>query len=709
MTAQAILLGSLAQPFATAPYVTNSLPPDLAQLAHEAGVLTSYYDIEGKEQTPGIEPLMAVLRALGVSIHSPDQAGPALRQLQDEREGIVLDPVLVHWLGESFTVRLRIPADGSDAAVKLTLILEKGGENFTHSSRLSELQSNRFQMPWHPPAGYHRLEIEFQGRQHSALVIAAPSRAESSLERAWGVFSPLYALRSSRNWGMGDFGDLAELSRSVGQLGGELVGTLPLYATFLDEPCDPSPYSPCSRLFWNEAFIHVESVPDWVDCDAARRLASSADFQRTLERLRAGRYVEHRAVMRQKRAVLELLCHHMTSGNSARAAEFRRVLSEDHQLLDYSRFRATMEKSGDVWQTWQERQKAGTLDHSDYNEAQVMYHAYVQWVTRSQLSALTNSPSGARLYLDLPLGVHPSGYDVYKNQNLFMPSLAAGAPPDLLFSGGQNWGFPPLNPRQLRSSHYDYVARVLRNTLSHAAALRVDHIMGLYRLFVIPQGAGAREGLYIRYAADEMFAVLLLEAHRSECRLLVGEDLGTVPDEVRREMHQRGLARMFVWQFELEPNYDGSLKHVPEDQAASINTHDMPTFCGYRNAADIDDRFRMGLLAADQVGAEKAHRHGQLARGEEALRTTGWMAGRYTSRSLLTASLAYLASSAARLVMVNLEDLWLEAEPQNVPGTYRERPNWMRKARYSLEKGLGQAVVQRTLKQINALRRKQPE
>jgi 4-alpha-glucanotransferase len=186
----------------------------------------------------------------------------------------------------------------------------------------------------------------------------------------------------------------------------------------------------------------------------------------------------------------------------------------------------------------------------------------------------------------------------------------------------------------------------------------------------------------------------------------VGEDLGTVPDEVRHDMDRLGLARMFVWQYELEPNHDHSLKRVPPGLVASLNTHDMPTFTGFNNGADLNDRFRLGLLSAGEVESEKARRQAGVSRGALALREAGWLSGRPTSRSLLSASLAYLAASAARLVMVNLEDLWLEAEPQNVPGTHRERPNWIRKARYPLETGLGQAVVQKTLKAIDTLRKR---
>ncbi len=700
----------------------TTLPPELTRLAQEAGVLTSYHDISGREQVAGTEGLLAVLRALGLDIHSPDQASAVLRHQQVERSRLLVDPVVVHWVGEPFGVTLRLPGQRSNQLVELSLKPEGGGESFTYSwpatglpsvgslsADAGDVQLKKAQPPWSLPPGYHTLEVSVGGERFSALVVSAPPRANSTLNRAWGVFAPLFALRSARNWGIGDFGDLGRLAGAVGEHGAELVGTLPLYASFLDEPCDPSPYSPCSRLFWNEVFIDIEAVPEWAACEEARTLAGSTAFQGDLARLRKRRYVDHRAVMQHKRAVLERMSKSLAVGLNARSNEFKHVLAEDSGLVDYCRFRAAMEKAGNVWQTWPDKQRSGTLGSTDYDESHVLYHAYVQWVTQSQLKSLvSDGHRGAHLYLDLPLGVHPSGYDVFKHQDLFMQGASAGAPPDTFFSGGQDWGFPPLNPWRLRQSHYGYFIQVLHNTFRYATALRVDHIMGLHRLFVIPQGAKATEGVYVRFPAEELYAVLLLEAHRSGCRLLVGEDLGTVPDEVRREMDQRGLARMFVWQYELEPNHDNSPKSVPPGQVASLNTHDMPTFTGFSNSTDVHDRFRLGLLSQPEVEQEKARRQDYVTRGAEALRASGWLSGPATSRSLLSASLAYLASSASRLVMVSLEDLWLEADPQNVPGTYRERPNWTRKARYPLEKGLEQNVVRKTLKQINSLRKQAP-
>jgi 4-alpha-glucanotransferase len=527
--------------------------------------------------------------------------------------------------------------------------------------------------------------------------------------RQWGVFMPLHALWSSNSWGIGDYSNLHDLALKVGDLGGDLVGTLPLYASFLDSPFDPSPYAPCSRLFWNEVFIDVEAIPEWTTCADARRLATSPDVRRMRKQLLRTRQVDYHAIMEQKRTVLELLCRHLIDGTRARNRAFKLAMASDPGLVDYGRFRAVMERERTVWQDWPLRQRSGTIEPTDYEEHQALYHSYVQWIARAQLGTLTRAGRrGARLYLDLPLGVHPSGYDVYRHRDLFLQNTSAGAPPDTFFSQGQDWGFPPLNPRGLRAAEYRYFIQVLRNTFRYAGALRVDHIMGFHRLFVVPRGAQAKDGVYIRYPALELYAILLLEAHRSGCRLLVGEDLGTVPDEVRREMERRGLCRMFVWQYELEPQSEGSLKTVPAERVASVNTHDMPTFVGFGSGRDIDERMQLGLLTQDDVDREKGRRGELVTRVANTLRHGRWLKGRTTPRSLLTASLTYLAASAARVVMVNLEDLWLEAEPQNTPGTYRDRPNWTRRARYSLEQAFRQTAVHKTLETIHSMRKQRP-
>ena len=700
----------------------SSLPADLARLAEEAGVSTSYWDIAGVHHEAGVEPLLAVLRALGVNIHSPDEAAGVAHELRLQRVRRIVEAVVVHWLGDPLECTLRVPAGWSDRNVELCLQKENEPESLRHSAPVAALASvgfageaddavelRRLRLPWGVPPGYHRLDVEIGGQSDTALIIAAPPRLPPMQGRTWGAFIPLHAIWRSRSWGVGDYSDLDSLAHNVGELGGHLIGTLPLYATFLDHPYDPSPYSPCSRLFWNEVFIDVEAVPEWQTHEDARRLAASGAFRKLQAELRRGRHVDYRAVMMQKRTVLEALCRSLVQGSSARGREFEKVLAQDQGLVDYSRFRATMEQAHGVWQDWPERPRSGAIEPSDYDESNALYHAYVQWVARSQLGDLTRrGHQAARLYLDLPLGVHPSGYDVYRHRGVFMERVSAGAPPDSFFSQGQDWGFPPFSPGRLRETDYRYFIEVLRNTFKYAAALRVDHIMGFHRLFVIPQGASAGDGVYVRYPADELYAVLLLEAHRGGCRLLVGEDLGTVPDEVRSEMDRRGLHRMFVWQYELAPQSHGALTNVPAERVASVNTHDMPTFAGFSTGTDIEDRRSLGLISQAEVESEKARRQTLLTQVADALHAGGWLKRRTTSRSLLSASLMYLASSAARVVLVNLEDLWLEAEPQNIPGTYRERPNWTRRARYSLERSFRQSVVHKTLEKVNSLRRRRP-
>jgi 4-alpha-glucanotransferase len=285
--------------------------------------------------------------------------------------------------------------------------------------------------------------------------------------------------------------------------------------------------------------------------------------------------------------------------------------------------------------------------------------------------------------------------------------VVGGAPPDSFFTAGQTWGFPPLHPLRLREQHYEYLIRVLRHHLRQAHLLRLDHVMGLHRLFWVPDGMPASQGVYVRYPAEELYAVALLEAHRCGASL-VGENLGTVPSYVNRAMRHHRLGRMFVFQYEVHADPHGAMVRMPDaDEVASLNTHDMPTFASWWQGRDIDDRMALGLLTESEAEQERAGRQ-ELRR-----QLVAWLRSQGAIESpdpelpeILAACLRWLAASDARLLLVNVEDLWLETEPQNTPGTLTERANWRRKARLSLDEFTRQPEVSRLLAELAALRRK---
>ena len=311
---------------------------------------------------------------------------------------------------------------------------------------------------------------------------------------------------------------------------------------------------------------------------------------------------------------------------------------------------------------------------------------------------------GPGLYLDLPVGVHGAAYDVWRERALFAEGASAGAPPDTFFTKGQDWGFPPLKPEALREQGYAYLVACLRHHLEHAGVLRLDHVMQLYRLFWIPQGLEAKDGVYVRYPAEELLAVLALESHRYQA-LLVGENLGTVPPEVNAALERRGVLGMYVMQYELAPGAPGLERTPPAATVASLNTHDMPPFKAFWEGLDIADRQELGLLDEEQARVERERREATRRELEALVRPRDLQDEPPDVQEVLRRLLERLAASPARLMLVNLEDLWGETEPQNVPGTTDERPNWRRKARLGFEELSTDPEVLATLRRVDELRR----
>ena len=519
-------------------------------------------------------------------------------------------------------------------------------------------------------------------------------------------------MRAQRSWGSGDFSDLLALRDWVGKQGGSLVGTLPLLPTFLgelsdDAPFDPSPYAPVSRLFWNEFYIDVTKLPELMECREAQTLVSSPAFQGEIRALQASSLVDYRRSMALKRKVLEELARKFFAARPERTIDFQNYLKARPTLGDYARFRAACDRQHTRWREWPERMQRGVLRAGDFDSDPEHYHLYAQWRAHEQLKSVSQQArnNGAGLFLDFPLGVHPDGYDVWRNQDAFALKANGGAPPDSFFPKGQDWGFPPLHPERIREQGYRYFIACLRHHLRHARFLRIDHVMGLHRLFWVPQGCEPREGVYVHYRAEEFYAILALESERHHA-LLVGEDLGTVPPYVRPAMKRHHLYRTYIVQYELTPNIRKPLPRVPTRSLASLNTHDMSTFRAFWEGADIQDRLKLGLL--DQAGvrterkARKALKQAlvRYLRRKRRLRTKSPKAG-----TVLRACLAHLASDSRAPVMVSLEDLWSELQPQNVPGTRDERPNWRRKARFPFEVFSRMPQVVKLLREVNRSRR----
>jgi 4-alpha-glucanotransferase len=673
----------------------------LRQLASLHGIRHNYRDVSGQPQEASEESLFRVLQVFGVPLDRPEDVPGMLRASRKARWQRLLEPVVVAWEGKA-RIPLRLTATALAGGFRAQVRLERGEVREYHG-RLAGLPTQRevrvegikhlvkrLPLPGRLPSGYHHLELEIAGQTAEAMIIAAPRRAYSGEPgdptHLWGLFLPLYSLHRKSSWGAGDFSDLAALMQWTAEQGGNMVATLPLAASvhLMD---DPSPYSPGTRLFWNEFYVAPTQTPEFAHSTKARQLLESRQAQDTLKTLRAAPLVDYRQQMGLKRQVLEALAETFFASQSPRRAALEQYCRENPRVETYARFRAAAERHGNDWTRWPSRLRDGEIQAGDYEESTFRYHLYAQWQTEEQLRAATDRARESNLlwYLDFPLGVSRSGFDVWGQREIFALDASGGAPPDAFFTKGQNWGFPPLHPERLRQQRYGYMIDSLRGQLRYAKVLRIDHVMSLYRLFWVPNGMSAKEGVYVHYPMDELFAVVSLESHRYKARI-VGENLGTVPPEVDTAMARHAVNDMYVVQYELKMDAEAPLRPVRPSSVASLNTHDMPTFKAFYEALDVADRLDLDLLTPEQAVEIRKERTDQCRLMAEFLKRKGLLkASIDDTQAVMEACQAYLGLSPAAVVLLNLEDLWGETEPQNTPGTFKERPNWRRKAKYGFE------------------------
>ena len=694
----------------------TALPENLRRLAEAYGVEAEYWSADGERKVADPNALVSVLRALGCGIETPDGADAALQARHREVWTTPVEPCVVSWGGEGVHLLIRHEAVRHEAPYTGVVVFEDGRRESVRGV-LRELetvatsevdgalyQQRRLVVNREFPTGYHRIELEIDGATCETHVLSAPWTcygAEAG-ERMWGVFAPLYALRSRRSdrFGGSDLTDLTALMAWVGERDGRVVGTLPLLATFLEEPCHYSPYAPVSRLFWNELFIDISAVPELKRSPAARQLIDSPAFAAASKALAEGTLVDYRGLMAHRRQVLELLAEAAYASNWRGGAVDR--FGESHpDVADYARFRAATEGRRATWRSWFDAERAGDLSGADVDETRYRYHLYVQYLIRSQLDDLSRTARdrGIGLYLDLPVGVHPDGYDAWRHQSLFVDGMTVGAPPDALFAGGQDWGVPAVHPDRSRRRGHSYLRDTIRNHCQFAGVLRIDHVMGLYRLYWVPQGLGAKEGIYVRYPENELYAIVSIESHRHQCAV-VGEDLGTVPNEVREGMGRHGLHGMHVAQFAVSADPNNAVYAPAAGTVASVNTHDTPTFAGFWQSRDTDDRLSLDLIDEAAALEERAGRERVRQALVHYLRERGSAGQGEDDQAVLEGILAELASSPVWLTLVTLEDLWLESLPQNVPGTTEERDNWRHKMRHSLDELVTMDRVVRVLDEV---------
>ena len=512
------------------------------------------------------------------------------------------------------------------------------------------------------PLGYHRLE--------TCTIIAAPVEAwrRPGTHRSWGVGTHLAALRSARSRSLADLRDLESLCRWVREKGGDLVTVLPLLPTFNADPPDPSPYSPVSRLFWSELIL---------DLEGAHRSTGG---------------VTALDVTRGDAEVRAALARHPVPDSAL----------QDGELVRYAHFRGAQKRLGRNWRDWPAAARAGKLGAEHLDAEEERYHLVAQTLVRRQLHDLRErlDRDGMRLGLDLAVGVHPDGYDPWSRQSLFGDGMSVGAPPDAGFPSGQDWGFSPVLPDASRREGHRYLAASIAHQARLAGVLRVDHIMALARLYWIPHGMALAEGTYVSYPAEELFAILTLESHRHHCEV-VGENLGTVPPEIDKALPRHRIWGMYLAQFQDWSGKESASPPAPptDQDMALIGTHDTPTFAGWLAGNDIGERVRYGLLAEQTAPSVRTERS---QAGEALARRFDHAAD---PRALLADLLEWLGRSPSPLVVPWLEDLWLEDEGVNLPGTPSSvRPNWQRPMRRLLDEIFSDVEIDALIRRLDHAR-----
>jgi len=728
----------------------------LDRLCERCGVLPSYRDIWGRVHHTSDAAKRALLGAMGIAADSDEAVADSLDGFERRQWEQPLPPVrVVREAALPHRIAVALPASEAKSAWRWRLRRESGAEDRGEFSPAALEAAGRgrldgkafarwvlaLDLPLEP--GYHRLFLE---RAASAAplaempLIVAPTAcyqppAIHGEGRVWGFAAQFYGLRSERNWGIGDFGDLRRMLDFCAEAGAGTVLLNPLHALFPDAPEHASPYSPSSRAWFNALYLDVEAIADFVECAPVRALVHTPRFQARLRALRAAEQVDYRGVAELKSQVFERLYEHFRSRhlarNSERARAFRAFQAEHGEdLRAHAVFEALQEhfRAEDSttwgWPAWPEAyrdpQAPEVKAFCDDHPERVAFFEYLQWQAAGQLAAAgTRSWElglGVGLMLDLAVGVAEGGAATWRRRELYALAASTGAPADELNRMGQDWGLPPWIPHQLTAVAYAPFIELLRANMRDAGALRLDHVMGLYRLFWVARGLPAAEGAYVAYPFDDLLGILALESQRNRC-LVVGEDLGTVPDEVRDALQPMGVLSTRLLYFERE--HDGRLKPpqaYPANAAAAATTHDLPTLAGFWQGLDIDLRDRLHLFPDDAV-----RNHQIVMRSEDRAQLLVALEGEGVlppgsglqpvafpemTAELAAAVYTYLARAPSRLLLLQLEDGFGVHEQPNLPGTTEPTyPCWRLKMPLNLEAWHGSAWLQGILQ---ALRRERP-
>jgi 4-alpha-glucanotransferase len=707
----------------------------LRELADYVGIIPEYIDQTGNEIQASDETRRLLLAALGVDASTDEAARESLVALRDRARDELIPPVRVveHGGLSSDAFLVRSPLTRSTSGPWRLELETEDGERHVAEGPWRGGATLDLALPPAIPQGYHRLRLTLSaaGREWSneQTLIVVPPRCVTPVDRlgdrkTFGLIANLYTVRSARNWGIGDFSDLASLAEWGAGAGADFVGVNPLHA-LLNRATGISPYSPVSRLFKNPIYIDVARVPELKHAPELSARFDAPELAAEVNALREYHDVRYEQVMAVKglalTALYRVFAERVRNSGDARARAYESfVARHDPALTRFATWMSIAEVQAGAsrthdhlydWRSWpaelRSPDSAAVAAFAVEHEQRIDFHRWLQFEADRQLAGASSRARDAGmeigLYQDLAIGTSAAGADAWAYPDLFVGGVNIGAPPDPYAASGQNWGMPPINPHALRNDRYRYFVDVLRSGFRHAGALRIDHVLGLFRLFWIPDGLSGAHGAYVRYPSADLLGIVALESARHDA-LVVGEDLGTVPKDVPRVLEKWGILSSKVLFFERDRR--GGFKPgktYPELALATADTHDMATLAGFWQGRDIDLRAEVGLLE-DDASIERARQERDAQRGallrrlkQDGLLPTARMP--ISPAELRAAVHAFVCRTPSRLVGLSLDDLAGEVEQVNVPGVGPEKlPCWTRKMRDPLETIMQSSDVQTALR-----------
>lgn len=666
----------------------------LLRLARECGVGTEYWAFDGSEQRVDAATLVAVLGALGIDASSPERIEVALRHLEDEPWREPMPPTVIAREGHAVDFPVHV-WDGEPVEVWIELDPEVGGgrrdveqrDVYVPPRQVDGRMIGRatFAVPADLPLGWHELRSRSTDGEHHATLVVVPQRlsvpASLDRDRAWGLMAQLYSVRSTRSWGVGDLADLGDVAwLSAHDLDADFLLINPLHAAESCSPLTPSPYLPTSRRFVNPLYIRPEDIDETAYLSPADRSLVEWSAQEVRPLNTDAGPIDRDASWDAKKPALEIIF--AAPRTAAREAAFRAFrAAEGKGLEDFALWSALKEVHPE------EEWPAELLDVTGPAVSalrkkladRIDFYCWLQWVADAQLATAQRRALEGGMSLgimhDLAVGVHPAGADSWALRSVLATGASVGAPPDMYNQQGQDWSQPPWHPRALGRAGYKPLRDMLRTVLRHAGAIRIDHIIGLFRLWWIPEGHGAQEGAYVRYDHEAIIGILCLEAHRSGA-VVIGEDLGTFEGWVRDYLTDRGiLGTSILW---FEKDHEGRAlapEHYRRMSLTSVTTHDLPPTAGYLAGEHVELRESLGLLQApvQTVRNEARAERDDMVR---LLATRGLIGDDPSERELVEALHALIKETPALLLGVSLADAVGERRAQNQPGTDTEYPNW---------------------------------